>query len=414
MKNNTVKCPNCGKELNVNEVIFSQISQELEKNFAVEQAKEKQILEKEREELKKRTVALEQAKEQMEVRVQEEAAKNLAIEKKKLESKLKAKIIEENAESLKILEDELSEKSAQLKDFNKTKAEIERLKREKSEMEEHLKASFEKQFNEKLESERIKLKSAEDEHNRMKILEKEEVINQLKKQLQYAQRKAEQGSMQLQGEVQELALEDILKREFISDEILEVAKGKNGADVIQVVRNYRMFHCGKIIYESKRTKAFNKEWITKLKRDQLEEKADLAVLITETLPEGIDKIGLYEGVWICSFDNIKGLVMALRENLIRVAEVLKNQQNKGDKVNLLYSYLTSNEFKMQMEAIIEGFLSMKNSLEKERKGMEKLWKEREKQIERVLINATGFFGSVKGIAGNELPDLDILELGFEE
>ena len=224
------------------------------------------------------------------------------------------------------------------------------------------------------------------------------------------ERKAEQGSIQLQGEVQEIAIENILKELFPDDEIKEVSKGTRGADVIQILRNRKGMNCGKIIYESKRTKSFSNTWLEKLKKDQRQEKADVAVIITQEMPKDTDVIDFQGGIWICNFQTFKGLAIALRESLIKIDFIKESQKNKGDKMNMLYNYLTSNEFKLQIEAIIEGFTNMRNSIQKEKLAMEKIWKEREKQIEKVLINTTQFFGSVKGIAGKSIPEVKTLEL----
>ncbi len=223
------------------------------------------------------------------------------------------------------------------------------------------------------------------------------------------QRKAEQGSMQLQGEVLELALEELLKNTFPFDEIEEVGKGVKGADCIQHVRNALAQPCGKIIYESKRTKAFTNEWIDKLKSDMRATQADIAVIVTEVLPKDMDHFGMKDGVWICRFVDLKALAFLLRDSLIKIHSALATQDNKGDKMQLLYNYLTGNEFKQQIEAIVEGFVFLRESLIKEKLQMEKIWKEREKQLDKVLLNTTHFYGSVKGIAGNAVGDIKLLE-----
>jgi hypothetical protein len=221
-------------------------------------------------------------------------------------------------------------------------------------------------------------------------------------------RKAEQGSMQSQGEAQELMLEELLRNAFPFDVISEVAKGVRGADCIQTIRNKFGQDCGRIIFESKRTQAFSNEWIEKLKADMRSQGADLAVIVTQTLPKDMDRFGEKDGVWISTFAEVKALVYVLREGLLRVYNAMKTQDNKGDKMQLLYSYLTSTEFGEQWKAIREGFLSMRQSIAKEREQMEKLWKYREKQLEKVLLNMAHFKGSIEGIAGQEF-ELNLLE-----
>jgi len=201
-----------------------------------------------------------------------------------------------------------------------------------------------------------------------------------KKLAEEMRRKAEQGSMQLQGEVQELALEELLRASFPFDEISEVGKGVRGADCIQTVRNNFGQECGRIIYESKRTQSFSPDWIEKLKADMRSQGATLAVIVTQTMPRDMNCFGEKNGVWICSFSEVKALTYVLRDGIIRIFNASRSQENKGDKMQLLYNYLTSGEFSEQWKAIREGFLSMKQSIQKERDMMEKLWKSREKQL----------------------------------
>src|SRR6185436_14047121 len=220
----------------------------------------------------------------------------------------------------------------------------------------------------------------------------------------------EQGSMQLQGEVQELALEEMLKSTFPFDEIQEVGKGVRGADCIQTVRNNFGQECGRIIYESKRTTAFSIEWIEKLKADMRSLGAEIPVIVTKTMAKDMDCFGLKDGVWVCSFSEVRALAVALREGVLRVAAANKSNDNRGDKMHLLYDYLTSNEFAEQWKAIREGFMSMKISIQRERDAMEKLWKQREKHLEKVLLNAAHIRGSIEGISGSDV-DLNLLSDG---
>jgi hypothetical protein len=241
----------------------------------------------------------------------------------------------------------------------------------------------------------------------------EKQLDDQKKLAEEMRRKADQGSMQLQGEAQELALEEMLRNNFPFDEISEVGKGVRGADCIQTVRNNFGQECGKIIYESKRTNAFAADWIEKLKADMRSLGADIAVIVTKTMPKEMDCFGIKDGVWICSFSEVRALASVLRDGVVRVFNTAKSNENKGDKMHLLYSYLTSNEFAEQWKAIREGFMSMKLSIQRERDAMEKLWKSREKQLEKVLLNAAHIRGSIEGISGTDV-DLNLLESGDED
>lgn len=258
----------------------------------------------------------------------------------------------------------------------------------------------------KEELDKISLKETEYQL-RMKELEKQ--LDDQKKLAEEMRRKAEQGSMQLQGEVQELALEEMLRATFPFDAIEEVGKGVRGADCVQIVRNNFGQDCGKIIYESKRTKDFSKDWIEKLKTDMRQLGADVAILVTHAMPKDMERFGQREGVWICTFTEVKALTHILRDGIIRVYNANRSQENRGEKMHLLYDYLTSNEFGEQWSAIREGFRNMKMSIVREREAMEKLWKAREKQLEKVLLNAAHIKGSIEGIAGSDSVDLRLDE-----
>jgi hypothetical protein len=213
--------------------------------------------------------------------------------------------------------------------------------------------------------------------------------------------------MQLQGEAQELILEEQLRNYFPFDIISEVGKGVRGADCVQTVRNQFGQPCGKIIYESKRTAAFANDWIDKLKKDMRAQGVDVAVIVTQCYPKGMDCFGERDGVWICSFDEVKAVSYILRDGVIKLSNLAKAQDNKGDKMHLLYDYLTSSEFSEQWKAIREGYMSMRISIQKERDAMEKMWKAREKQLEKVLLNAAHIKGSIEGIAGNDVIHLSL-------
>jgi hypothetical protein len=254
---------------------------------------------------------------------------------------------------------------------------------------------------------------------RLKELEKQlddqkKLAVELERRAEEMKRKAEQGSMQLQGEVQELALEELLRATFPFDSIGEVGKGVRGADCIQTVRNTLGQECGKIIYESKRTQSFSPDWVEKLKADMRNQGAMVAVIVTQAMPKDMESFGEKNGVWICSFAEVRALSYVLRDGVIRIFNATKSQQNKGDKMHLLYDYLTSNEFSEQWAAIREGFLSMRQSIQRERDTMERLWKAREKQLEKVLLNAAHVRGSIDGIAGKDAIDINLLEDGDDE
>jgi hypothetical protein len=215
--------------------------------------------------------------------------------------------------------------------------------------------------------------------------------------------------MQLQGEVQELMLEELLTTSFPFDKIEEVGKGVRGADCTQIVRNQFGIEAGKIIYESKRTKDFSNDWIDKLKTDMRNLGADVAVIVTQAFPKDMERFGERDGVYICTFAEVKSVALVLRNAILKVHEAKKSQDNKGDKMVMLYDYLIGSEFSEQWKAIREGFMSMKLSIQRERDAMEKLWKAREKQLEKVLLNAAHIRGSIEGIAGADAVNLNITD-----
>jgi hypothetical protein len=338
-----------------------------------------------------------------------ELEKKLLTKTKELEDQLKGKVKEDFELQLKSLQDEVEERKKENREL-KTK-ELDLLKKEKdlNDKKEELELEMEKRFLNKAKDLEEDIRKRIDENNQLKIKEKDMQLDSLRKQIDEMKRKAEQGSMQLQGEAQEVVLEGMLREVFPFDLVEEVGKGVRGADVIHTVRNSSGKDCGKIIYESKRTKAFSDGWIEKLKGDLRGQKADLAVLVTETMPKDMEKFGMRDGVWVCSFNEVKGVAMILRDTLIKLTEVKLSQENKGDKMQMLYDYLTGNEFRQQMEAIVEGFSSMQEALAKEKLVTQKLWKEREKQLEKVLHNTVDMYGSIKGIAGKAVGDIKYLE-----
>ena len=282
----------------------------------------------------------------------------------------------------------------QVKELNKAKAEVEKIKREKDELQDKLRLDFEKQATNLIAEKTSKIRKEEQERIQLTVAERDKVIAQLKGQLQEAQRQAEQGSMQLQGEVQELAIEDWLRQNFPLDNIEEIRKGERGADCLQTVNTRQHGNCGTIYFESKRTKHFQPSWLEKFRQDIRDRNADIGVLVTQAMPADMEQMGLRDGVWICSFEEFRGLSLVLRESLIRLSQAMTAQENRGDKMALLYDFLTGNEFRLQVEAIVEGFTQMQADLNRERNAMQRHWRQREKQIEKVMISTTQMYGSI--------------------
>ncbi len=389
------------------------VSEEYKKDL---REKMKEHLNKVQEDFAKKEQALLQQVQQKET----EYTTRLAEEKIKLqqsvEESLRKSIHADFENQLKLLQQSNKDNELKLQDARAKQLEYLKKEQELKNKEQEMDIQIQKTLlaeREKIAEEMRKLEeqktTAREMEYQLKMKEMEKQLEDQKKLVDQMKRKAEQGSMQMQGEVQELLLEDLLRNSFPFDQVTEVGKGAKGADCIQTVRNQFGQECGKIIYESKRTQHFSGEWIEKLKADMRATGADIAVIVTQTMPKDMEQFGEKDGVWICSFAEVNALAHILRDSIIKIYQAAKSQENRGDKMHLLYNYLTGNEFAGQWKAIREGFLSMKLSIQKERDAMEKIWKSREKHLEKVLLNAAHIRGSIEGIAGQDSIDLNLLE-----
>jgi hypothetical protein len=408
-QDNRIKCPDCGNEIDVNSILSQQLEEEYKHKYNLQIAEERKKFDAEFSKLEQEKVNLEELKKKQDSIIQEQLSKQLQSERAKLEKQIKTQIAEEQSERFSVLEKELKEKSDQIKELNKTKAEIEKLKREKEELKESIEAEAQKMINQKISEEKEKIRKFEQEKNELAIKELQKQLEDQKKLTEEMIRKQEQGSMQLQGEVQELAIEQWLSGQFPLDTIEEIKKGERGADCLQIVNTPQKQNCGTIYYESKRTKEFKTTWIEKFKEDIRIKGANVGVLVTEVLPKGFQRMGLMDGIWVCTFEEFKGLSMVLRENIILISQAIASQENKGEKMVMLYDFLTSNEFKNQIEAIVEGFTQMQIDLQSEIKAITGHWKKREKQIQKVLLNTNHMYNSIKGIAGAAIQPIQQLE-----
>lgn len=410
----TITCPNCGTKIDINQTLYHEIEARAKAKLQEEIEKAKKAYEERLQKLeaKQKEIAIE--KELLAKRAEAKAREMLQDLLKAERQKIKQELQNEQQDLIESLQKELDQKSSELKELQKAKITIEQLKREKEEAEQKAKLEAQKFLNEELAKERQKIAQIIAAEHELKLKEKEKQLSDMRAKLEEAQRKAQLTSQQLQGEVQELAIEEWLKNSFPFDAIEEIKKGQRGADCVQIVHTREMANCGKIYYESKRAKEFKKEWIEKFKADMRDLGCDIGVLVTQSYPKDMDRMGLVDGVWVCSFEEFKALSAILREQIIKIAQIKKSQENRTDKVSLLYNYLTSNEFRMQIEAIVEGFTQMQQDLETEKRAMARIWKQREKQLQKVLENTTAMYGSIKGIAGNAIGHIKALELPYSE
>lgn len=389
-ENRFITCPKCGESIDIDDVLTAQIEGKLRKDFELKEKLLREAADKElaaRLEIEKSTL---QEKVRLEISIASEEEKKAQSEKQRL------------------LEERLAEQEAKLSEARTN--EIALLK-EKQKLKDE-KDAFEIEKARQMEIER---KQIEEDASRKATEAQQARIDQLSKQLSDATkakdelaRKLEQGSQQTQGEVQELLLEEMLRSEFIYDDIVPVPKGVTGADAVQVVRTKLGLECGKIIWESKNTKTWTEGWVLKLKDDQRASKADLAVIVTTVLPKGVTGIAFRDGVWVCDIKLATAVGAMLRQSLEAVSLERSLSVGKNEKMESLYAYLTGTEFKQRVEAMVETFGAMNESLRKERIAYEKIWAEREKQIGRAAKSMVGMYGDLSGIVS--LQKIDALEL----
>ncbi len=376
--NNLIKCTHCGKEIEISQALRHQIEEQV---LSVERSKHKEELE---------------------------------VIRKEAEEKARQKILDEVDLKLKDAENEKKELREQNKMMQEQLLELNKLIRELRNKDEQRELEMQKKIQaeqEKIKEEIVKQYSSE---YKLKELEKEKVISDLRKALEDAQRKANQGSQQLQGEVQELDLEENLKETFPQDDILPVGKGVTGADIQQIVKSKNGRICGVILWESKRTKAWSDEWVEKLKADMRSEKASAGIIISSVLPKDIENgIGFKNGIAVCSYPFAIPVAKMLRDKLIEVAYQKFLSQNKDNKSEMIYEYITGHEFRQQVEALAEVYNEQVIQITKERAAFERIWKSREQQARKILISSANIYGSMQGIVGGSMPQikaLDVLEL----
>jgi hypothetical protein len=402
-----VRCPHCGVKFNPEEAIGHDIRIQLEKEF------EKQLAENSRS-LEEKIRKQEGERFKMQLRALQEEA---ATKSKRL------KLLEEESIALQQRENEIVQREERIElEMKKRLLDREKLIREqadKTALDKALLQVRERELKLEKEQERMELmlrkriqEEAEKarEQERMRSAELQKKLDDQSKLINEMKRKAEQGSMQMQGEVQELALEEYLRTSFPRDEVEEIAKGKRGGDCVHVVKDHYGNICGRILYESKRTKHFSYEWISKIKDDIRLKQADLGIIVTEALPEGMTRFGEMDGIWICTFPEFKALALLFRFNLARIGEILSSQENKGEKMQMIYRYVTGVEFKQKLEAAFESFNDMQEDLIKEKTLFLSHWSKREKRLLKAMENLVALYGDVRGIAGGAVQEISSLEM----
>jgi hypothetical protein len=406
MKEGFITCPQCGYEFELSDALTGKIREHLKAELQQEISLRELDLKKKTEALKEKENEITKAKEELEERIQTGIKDRLKDIEEKTAKKVEGKYADQVKEQQEIIEQQ--EKS--IKEFRQKEIELRRKQRELEEAKQEAELAIAR----KLDEERAKIqeaaaKKAAEEH-RLKDLEKDKIINDLKASLEDMKRKAEQGSMETQGEVLEQDLEVQLRAFFPHDDIRPVPKGVPGADIIQCVRTPFGHDCGTLLWETKNTKNWSANWIQKLKDNMTTTRATLAILVSVALPENIERFGQMDGIWVSDPLCALPLAAVLREQLIALSRERALSIGKNEKMEALYQYLSGNEFKQKIEGIVEAFTSMQEQLNQERRAMEKHWNQREKQIQRVIKNTAGLYGDMQGIIGGQIPKIAALEL----
>jgi len=392
MEQKTITCPKCGTKIELTEALSKEIELSIKKQY-------EDKIEKSRAEAEK---MVKEKESELKVMLDEE--------RKKIEEKVKKAATESVKVELGDMKEQLKEKDDKLKEARQHELDLRKEQRELKDREKQLEIDLERRLDKERDEIIKKISSALEEKHRLKDKDKDKQLEDMKRQIDDLRQKAEQGSQKLKGEVLELDFETRLKNEFPFDVIEPIASGVKVADVIQTVKTQSGQTCGKILWETKRTRSWSDGWITKLKEDQRDAKAEIAVIVSEALPKEVTLFRQIKGVWISDIPSSLNLAYALRVILIQTALERKVQTGKKGKAELLYNYLTGAEFRNRVEAILESFLAMRDDLDRERRAMEKIWSKREKQIEKVVLNISGMRGDLEGIAGKALPVVKALEL----
>jgi hypothetical protein len=403
----TLTCPNCNTQIPLEEAVTHQIREELQREFQAAAAKRDQALSDRELKLAGMQADLNRRKESLD----EEIEQRLRAEADQIRANAKKQIESAFEMQLRDLRAELSEKEQKLGEATKFELELRKKQRDLESRQQALTLEVARSVDQELEKIRQEATRAAAEEQQLRLSEKEKLISELQTQIEVLKQKAQQGCQRLQGEVLELEIESLLEQKFPSDEIVPISNGVRGADLLQRVRTASGCACGTIIWETKRTQNWAQNWIAKLKQDQRAQKAELAVLVTQSLPCGVKAFEFMDGVWVTDPSSATGLAMALRQGLVSLANLRLAADGKAGKAEQLYEYLAGTEFRQKIEAIVEAFMAMQIDLESEKRAFAKIWARREKQIGQVLTNTALMYGGIQGIVGRAtLPEIACLEL----
>lgn len=409
----TIICPQCKTEIKLTESLVAPLLEATKRDFEQRLAQKEAEAAKREVALRERETAL--AKEQ--AMLEEQVADKLKLERGKIaaEEARKAKLalsndLEQKSKELLEIQAVLRQKDEKLAEAQQVQVALLRKQRELDDAKRELDLTVEKRVQEGLIATRDQAKKEAEEALKFKVMEKEQTIASMQKQIEELKRRAEQGSQQLQGEVQELELEALLTSKFPQDQIQPVAKGEHGGDVLHRVAGSFGQPCGTILWESKRTKNWSDGWLTKLREDQRQAKAEIAIIVSQALPKEVETFEFIDGVWVTHPKAALPVAMAMRHTLMEVALARQASEGQQTKMEMVYQYLMGPRFRQRVQAIVEGFSSMQEDLDKERKVIMKQWAKREEQIDRVMQATVGMYGDLQGIAGKTLQEIEGLEL----
>jgi len=409
----TILCPNCKTEIKLTESLAAPLVESIRKQYEQRIAQKEAEVGKRESAIRYQQAALAKAQES----IDEQVAAKLKTERAGVaaEEAKKARVavstdLDEKARELAELQEVLKQRNAKLAEAQNAQAELIRKQRELDDAKREMELTIEKRVQESLTVTRDQARKEAEEGLKLKVMEKEQTIASMQRQIEELKRRAEQGSQQLQGEVQELELEALLRDKFPRDTIEPVPKGEHGGDVLHRVVGPMGQPCGTILWESKRTKNWSDGWLAKLRDDQRAAKADIAVIVTHVLPKDVDTFNLIDGVWVTSSRCAVSVAIALRQSMLELAAARQAGEGQQTKMELVYQYLTGPRFRHRIQAIVEKFTDMHEDLDKERKAMTRLWAKREEQIRGVIESTAGMYGDLQGIAGKTLQEIEGLDV----
>lgn len=402
----SITCPNCKTEIEITEVMRSQLTTQIRAELEADVAAKHAELRAASSQLDRRRAEVEA----LQKTIDEQVRAGVESQRERLLADAAKAASENLAVEIQDRDQRLEELQGKLKALQSNELELRKRERELQSQKDELQLEVARKLDAERNMIRDEARRQYDEQHQLKDAEKEKQIADLRKQIGDLKRKAEQGSQQMQGEVQELALEELLATSFPGDSIESIGKGVRGGDLIQGVLDRRGLNCGTILWESKRTKNWSNGWLAKLRDDQRSARASCAVIVSESLPEGIDTFALVDGVWICSWSCAASLASALRVGLIEVGKSKLAAQGQHQKMELVYNYLAGQEFQQRVAGVAEAFISMQSDLESEKRSMQRIWSKREKQLQRALSNTAGLYGDLQGIIGASMPVIEGLAM----